>query len=388
MKSILTIQYLRAVAALLVVAYHHMNSLRGVAAAPLPGFELGAFGVDIFFVISGFIMWTISTSQPTTPGGFIKRRIIRIVPAYWAFTLIVVFVSTENGLRLGFEYDLATAVRSFLFIPDWNPKFPDMTAPVLIVGWTLNLEMMFYALFTAALFLPLRLRLGGLLAALTLMGTARLWLDPGHNAVLTQYSETIILEFGFGVLLGRAWMNGLAERIERRHGWGVALGLFTVAAILLALRDMTPDVRALYWGVPALLIVAGGLFLEPYARAHPSRSLKFLGDASYSIYLTHLMAMALSQKVIGGPLGPTAPWTALILESIFAAAFGCVAYLLVERPATNVARCLWARDPSGALRALPGTGFAAALLARAPKVGKTPPPEAPDSQVTGSLETE
>ena len=388
MKPILTVQYLRAVAAILVVIYHHNNAIRESFGPVMPGFHVGAFGVDIFFVISGFIMWTISTARPTKPGGFMKRRIIRIAPVYWVFTLIAAFISTDGGLRIGFDPEIGTFLNSLFFIPDWNPKYPEMVAPILVVGWTLNLEMMFYVLFSGALFLPQRLRLGALLAVLAVMGTARLWIDYAGNPAISLYSQSIVLEFGFGVLLGCAYMNGLERRIGGRHGWKIALALFSAALAALVMREAMTESRALHWGVPALLIVAGGLFLEPYARSRPSRSLKFLGDASYSIYLSHLMALALSQKFIGAALGASAPYLALALETLFAIAFGALAYLLIERPATEAARRLWAGDLKGALEAATGFNTLSRTAARLGFMGKTARPARADSQVTVSGETE
>lgn len=387
MRTILTIQYLRAIAALLVVIYHAGNALREYYTPSLPQFEVGAFGVDIFFVISGFIMWTISTAQPTAPGSFYKRRIIRIVPIYWALTLITAYISTEDGFHLQLDQDYATLFRSLFFIPDWGVKYPAKVQPVLQVGWTLNLEMLFYTLFALSLFLQKKYRLPTLCFALLVMGTMRLWLDPTGNPVLIQYSESVILEFGYGALLGWAFANGLNKKIDHPKGWMIALALLTLALALLATEPWMSDVRAIRWGLPALLIVAGGLFLEPAAQTRPLPGLKFLGDASYSIYLAHLTGMAISQKLIGAVIGAQWPLVALMGEVLFMTAFGVAVYLVLEKPLTEITRRLWARDLAGAVLALPSAKTLASGLFRI-RLGKTPRPEVIDSGVTVSNETE
>ncbi|NWG93561.1 MAG: acyltransferase [Parvularculaceae bacterium] len=137
MPQILSIQYLRAIAAVLVVALHSTIVIRRDYAPEFPMFTTGEFGVDIFFVISGFIMWTIAAEKPTTPAAFLERRIIRIVPLYWAVTIPTAFISTDAGLTFVLP-DPWSLARSFLFIPEWNEKLA-MAAPIVFVGWTLNL---------------------------------------------------------------------------------------------------------------------------------------------------------------------------------------------------------------------------------------------------------
>ena len=359
MKPILTIQYLRAIAALLVVFYHHVNTLRDTYAPTIGHFEVGAFGVDIFFVISGFIMWSISEARPTSPGDFMLRRIIRIVPVYWAFTLIAAFVSTNNGISIAMPDDIVRLLCSLFFIPQWNAEYPHLVAPTLLVGWTLNLEMVFYALFAGALFLKPAWRLPALCAVLFLMGAARLVIGLSPHPAINLYSSSVILEFGFGVLLAETYRKDLAARItalSTAAGWAIPIGLIIAAIGILNLQEALPPVRALYWGLPALMIVAAGLFLEPLIAHRPVRLFKFLGDASYSIYLSHLMAMAFGQKLIGATIGAAAPLLALFGEVVFAAAFGGLAYLFLEKPLTEIVKRLVAGDLAGALKAIPFLG--------------------------------
>jgi len=154
-SNFLTIQALRAIAALLVVVYHafDMWGARIDSAAPGISWTNGAAGVDIFFVISGFVMVASSrriASQPHAGWTFIQQRIVRIVPLYWLLTtakLILVFFFADLALRSGIDFDYVA--RSYLFFPvvDGAGHF----RPLLPVGWTLTYEFLFYLLFALAL---------------------------------------------------------------------------------------------------------------------------------------------------------------------------------------------------------------------------------------------
>ncbi|MEY9103377.1 peptidoglycan/LPS O-acetylase OafA/YrhL [Sinorhizobium fredii] len=178
MGTIRTIQYLRAAAALAVVVFH---------AAEKTGhdFAVGAAGVDVFFVISGFIMWVISDRRPLTPAKFIWDRIRRIVPIYW-FATAVMIAGALAGLFPNLALTLDHVLASLFFIPFRSPSSGEIW-PLLVQGWTLNFEMLFYAVFAASLLLPRHWRLpaiAGLFVALVTIG----WVAPLEDALsLTLY---------------------------------------------------------------------------------------------------------------------------------------------------------------------------------------------------------
>src|SRR5215208_5827615 len=146
-SSFLTVQALRAIAALLVVAYHafDMWGLRTNHTASAYSWINGAAGVDIFFIISGFVMVISSRRIDSQPGAwwtFIKHRIVRIVPLYWLLTtakLLLVLFFSDLALRSSLEFDYVA--RSYLFFPvvDGAGHF----RPLLPVGWTLTYEFLF-----------------------------------------------------------------------------------------------------------------------------------------------------------------------------------------------------------------------------------------------------
>ena len=152
-KELLAIQYLRGIAALMVVVVHIPVQLSRM------GFngdwpEFLNIGVDIFFVISGFIMWTTTFDGRVGVAQFLSRRLVRIAPLYWALTSITVLVmlAAPTLVQSG-KLDLQHVITSYLFVASQHPV-TQLMEPILVPGWTLNYEMFFYVVF--ALCLPLR----------------------------------------------------------------------------------------------------------------------------------------------------------------------------------------------------------------------------------------
>ncbi|WP_447723961.1 acyltransferase family protein [Sphingomonas koreensis] len=316
MTRLVTIQYLRAFAAIAVVIAHVGKQLH------IP-FDVGGGGVDLFFVVSGFIMIAILRDD-TTPAGFMASRIKRIAPLYWMATTVMV-LGTVAGLFPRLSIDPWHVVASYLFIPaQLGGKGPIW--PILAPGWTLNFEMLFYVL--VALLLPLR-RPALIAAALTFVfGTAialGLWFRPTHP-VLATYTDSITLEFVFGAWIAVWWRSG--------KGWPRSIG---VPAILLAILMTTvvitlrlPLWRAAGLGIPAALLVIGVLSLERQGDGKPERITAFLGDASYSIYLWHGLGISVTAAIgraMGLPLALT--FAVAIMAGIVG---GVLSYLIVERP--------------------------------------------------------
>src|SRR5690349_19756820 len=172
-KELIGVQYLRGIAAMLVVL-HHLH---------FEGTQLGPYGVKVFFVISGFVMWHTTLLSDISVTAFWRRRIVRIVPLYWIFLsiLIVIALFTPQYLNSTVVTPEA-AIKSYFFIPHYNTS-QNIIAPLLIPGWSLNYEMFFYFIFGAALLVkPNALRaifLGVLLWGLVLLGQ---WHHPSFPA--------------------------------------------------------------------------------------------------------------------------------------------------------------------------------------------------------------
>jgi peptidoglycan/LPS O-acetylase OafA/YrhL len=248
----------------------------------------GMAGVDIFFVISGFVMAHSSRSLAgsATPGrSFLARRVERIYPLYWILTTLKIVLTVVVPKSVGSAFpDMHRIVFSYLLLPTWNAD--GAMIPVLSWGWTLQFEMLFYLLFTFALALrwkPLAL----VTPALIVLGGAPLLFQLQERWILG-ICNPIVLEFLFGMLMYSACQRGL--RSPAWVGWLVLSAGF--AAILLAPDSWGQAVRPLRWGLPATAIVAGAILLEPaWGRRSPRWMLR-LGDGSYSLYLLHFMVCA------------------------------------------------------------------------------------------------
>ncbi len=291
---IANIQLLRAFAAINVVIFHLIITANGYQQST-PLFNVlegwGQNGVDIFFVISGFIMLHTQLRQPKTPWQFLRQRLIRIVPLYWLLTLLVVCLlwfapSLFRDLRLQADWVLASFFLSAQF---WTAKYP-----VVFVGWTLEWEMLFYLVFACALWLK-ALPLMAATVTLVLLGVAA---DSG---------QWMLLEFCFGMLA--AWLYA-------KRAWSAQTGLLCLlAGTLLLLLSLLPTVKAmalertLSWGLPAFLLVFGAVMAKPCQAVWLQR----LGDASYSLYLLQILTIPACYKLSSQLLPSANPWLLAVI---------------------------------------------------------------------------
>lgn len=330
------LQVLRAIAALMVVLHHARLSVPGSDAWP----TFGEAGVDIFFVISGFVMAYTTNPDHQLPmrgrlqaaGMFLRRRVIRVVPLYW---LALLWTSRRALMQGQAGTDLA---KDFFFIPHPNAAIPTWLAPTLQQGWTLNYEAFFYLLFGATLLFGSH-RIRVLLAALlgcVLVGawlTAAGWpanLDAPAGIARRFYGDNILLEFGYGVLLQRFLAGNAMPGWPRWVFWAIA----AIGLAGLALGHGL-GLRGVLEGLPAVLIV-WACIQACAGRRMPVFEL--LGAASYSIYLFHWASFG-AVKPIAAALAPMAngPLKVTLLMGVhFAIALlaGLVIHVLIEKPFT------------------------------------------------------
>jgi len=338
-KQILGVQYLRALAALMVVYFHAMVEVPRYTAVLDGGHLIDAHrlqdGVHVFFVISGFIMILVSIKE-NTPAKFLTRRLIRIVPLYWLLTTALVFLAILpphffSHVQVTPEFYL----QSMLFIPYAAPTGAGQ--PLLVPGWTLNIEMTFYLIFAVALLCSEKRRLE-VAAVLLLMVVAsgsflRSPLEMPHLWTLTR---PWMLEFVAGMVIAKLYL----ERRLTIPRW--LCGVLVIGGFALLLGPWSH----LHPGIPSTLIVLGAVGWErSYVVPQWSFAL-LLGDASYSLYLSHIFTLG-ALKVIFD-----LRWLADAGKSTHAIAFaavgvalsiavGVVIYLVVEKP---VLRWLHAKE--------------------------------------------
>ena len=343
------IQALRAVAALVVVYGHSVNLLQRHHAVVAMGLDRlqGATGVDLFFVISGFVI-TISADgllrkrHPVRV--FLWRRVLRVAPLYWILTTArLLALAWWPAIGAHQRPSIWNAVSSFLFLPSLNPA--GEVRPVIPVGWTLNFEAFFYVAFALAL---LRRRefpriLIPLICVLGVVGLVRTPAWP----VWTAQVDPILLEFVAGV--------GIALLAKRRGLPGGAAARVLVAAGGLGLA-LTPSAlassatRPLVWGVPAAAVVLGCVALEPSLKRQLPRWLLLLGSASYSIYLVQTFALPVLGAVFDSVEGvvmratPLREAVEVVLGLGVTTLAGVAVHLLVERPVTDFLKRRFGRE--------------------------------------------
>ena len=321
------VQALRAVAVLVTVIFHLP------AVLTLLGWRLfGYGGVDIFFVISGFIMVYTTAGRPVTPWTFMVGRIRRIVPLYWMITLAVMVVGiAAPSLLQATQASGLDLAKSLAFIPYAKPN--GEIQPMLFVGWSLNYEMFFYLMFAAGLALPHK-RLGVLAVTVVLVGLVGAGLLTHPVSVIGRfYTSPVMIEFALGMAIGLG-APYLAERASVAFKALAGLGVVGGVLAALTLPVLFPDhTSLLLCGLPATVAVGSAVALERWGWSIRSRFVLLLGNISYSIYLTHPFVTRAVER-LSTRVAPGWPSGLALLLLAFAGtvAVGLVAHHTLERP--------------------------------------------------------
>ena len=317
--NLTSIQLLRAIAAMSVV-FFHMETVP----------QLGIFGVDIFFVISGFVMAMV-TAQDASPGGFLLNRIIRIGPLYWILTTaLAVVVLVEPTLILSTTFNLANFLKSLFFIPYF--KESGLLQPFLFVGWTLNYEMLFYVCMTAGLLVSRRWHI-----QITVMLLLVLHLIFGRfseSPVLTEFFGNLkIFEFVLGIA---AYFCCQAKAV-RQVPPGVLLAICIACVGGMSFLEVAcPDIDDLFrFGVPSFFLLVAAVQLEPHTRTRALRWVATtIGDSSYAIYLSHAYVIALMLRVLlkQGEWLKSHYFLAVLIAMAGSTIVGRLIYLGIDKP--------------------------------------------------------
>jgi peptidoglycan/LPS O-acetylase OafA/YrhL len=350
MREILPIQFLRAGAALAVAVMHYqMDAQRAGLSDGLPFFfRMGNAGVDVFFVISGFVMVYSSQALFGTTRGpfkFFLRRVARIVPIYWIITSIYIAMAVAIP-AFGKGYSPSSIAGSCLFIP--VERVSGVVEPVVGQGWTLNYEMLFYAIFAIAIVARPRIAVAAVALALAVLVVAgRIFTLP---LPFSFWASDIVLEFVFGAALGL--LRGL--RIPKAAGWVLIAGGVALTVIVTQALDYVSGPRCILFGLPAALIVAGASFPDFSPNRRRWAALTLLGSASYALYLSHSFAnrAVLIVATAFGLKPASAPYLYLSAAILGAVALAVALHLLIERPInTSLKRLVRRYEPAATLAA-------------------------------------
>jgi exopolysaccharide production protein ExoZ len=334
------IQGLRAYVALSVVLFH--------SGYPIPHLApFGFYGVDVFFVISGFIMAGICDIRPQK---FFLRRLIRIVPTYWIATIgIFILAAVAPTLLKATQPHFDELLKSLLFIP--FEKSDGLLQPLLFVGWSLNYEMYFYVVLAIAL-LFFKGKRAPLAAACVLLVVPFVMLRiADRNAIVRFYSDTRPFEFLLGIA---AYYIARAVPVHavRKLRWFLLTASALVAIELIVFFTLPLPYYPRDWisfGVPSAVLVLSAALLAKSGNDVRSKWIILLGDASYSMYLLHPFVLYFMERVLAKR------WPILSCEHhLFGMLLGMVAvcvisswvYVYFERPLVDWMARRFARMPS------------------------------------------
>jgi exopolysaccharide production protein ExoZ len=281
-----SIQFLRFVAASLVVFWHSIEALNQhipgtISKTILQNGLLGASGVHIFFVISGFIM-VYSSFYRNNDGHFsfskfLSRRAIRIYPIYFIYCgLYIYFYHNFLGAPL---LSFGELIGSLLLLPGYSAR-------IIGPGWTLAYEVYFYLCFSIAMIVGLKKGIRALTVFFLASIALRLAVDTGSQAIFV-FTNSLLIEFLLGAWIGYAVVSEVrVGDLPARLMLALAFAGF-LAGIIFGFNRLP---AVLMWGVPSALLVAGSVFSELNGRIPTLiRKYSFLGDSSYSLYLIHVV---------------------------------------------------------------------------------------------------
>jgi peptidoglycan/LPS O-acetylase OafA/YrhL len=353
-KNIDSLQLLRGIAALAVVCHHTFRAVtvNRPSELLLPDsyismsaifVELGAMGVDLFFILSGFLM--IYISDPYTEGkkstvDFLANRLIRVWPLYLAVTLYSCYSIVKNLHYGGSAFDLQPVrLLSFFFVPSFNEH--GGLQPILGVGWTLNYEAFFYLIFAVSLAFR-SVSLLKLTAGLVLVSYAVGAFFPKNSAAHVFLFNSVILEFILGAGLATGYVRGIIPNL-REWVW-LALGLTTLA--VFARYPAESSFRLVTRGIPAALIFI--FILMSDKKISWPRWLLLVGNSSYSIYLIHIPVIYfVTPRILGkmSRLGfqSMAAEVAALIGIASAIFMGIAGHFVLEKPLTRLAKYTYHR---------------------------------------------
>ena len=289
---------------MLVVYTHTLSELDDSAQAKFHYLRFwGGIGVDLFFIISGFIMTTILPNyigETDSAKDFIVKRAIRILPLYWLLSSILVFLSRHNPNVLTRDI----LIKTYLLFPIFDKG--SFIFAFIPQSWTLAYELYFYFIIFLALVLMKKLANRIVLISLASLVALGFLFNGGY--LLTFLTSPLLIEFIFGITIGLIYHSTVknGDRLSNPILKNVSIPFIVIGTALMCVtifvatkpfyiaEDIAADnmlaiQRSLYWGVPCGLLVCGYLFAEYFYRLKAPAILVAIGDASFSCYLVHFI---------------------------------------------------------------------------------------------------
>ena len=322
-----------------MVVVHHARGYFGVEAADWSTF--GSRGVDVFFVISGFIMAFVTQRyQPDVSRwpqvrDFLVKRVIRVVPLYWIALAIAARYLIANG-----QID-ADLLKDFAFIPRWLGDDRTQPFPYLIPGWTINYEMFFYLTFGVCMMLG-RFRyvvLFGFFTTLLVAGLSH----QSDNVYWGFYTQFILSEFLLGILLFH-----LVSNTTRSFHPLIYLSALVGGTVGLVLANDVLQNHYLF-GIMSAILLWGALNL---LQDRSNQFLLLVGYASYSIYIFHSVILEYGARLIR-KTGLTEPepvtiFVVLASQLLLVLVLSIFLHKMVEKPLVSMGQRLLLRKGASA----------------------------------------
>lgn len=331
-NTLLSLQYFRGLGCMAVVFHHATLNLERHSSIGwhYDTLFIGA-ALDVFFVISGFIMVVTTWGRNTTPMQFLYRRAVRVIPVYWLYTgaMGLIALLLPQVLNTA-QFDTVHFWKSMFFIPEYHPSVEAAIWPILIQGWTLNYEMFFYLLFGIALVARRDIASYALLGCVLIAFAAVGQLIPLSSPAAIFLSDGIVLEFFFGVIVGVLYVQ---DRLPTGRVAGALFWLSAIAFVLTFIFEPLVE-RVIQWGIPATAMVIGMVGYERTQGMRYHRYILALGDASYSIYLSHTLTLGAigwvwAQFTVANPVIDV---LAMLVMLSVSAVVGLLSYAWFENP--------------------------------------------------------
>jgi len=305
------IQYLRAVAAIATVAFHVIGTSYNYG-YDYPNFfnveQWGKYGVDLFFVISGYIIVYIQDKSNKNISLFLKNRFLRIIPTYYFLTTfyISLLVFFPNLIKWSSNFELnSTILESYLFYSTWFENFP-----IVYVGWSIEYEIYFYLIFSISILLK------------DLIKEYYLTLIIIIILFLIFDLQLFVLEFCLGIVIFI-----ITKKYKINKNISLLLFLSGIIIFVIDIKKLDELDRFFRYGIPSFLIILGSINLKEYKFSF----FRLLGDASYSIYLIQVFTISFVFKILSFFSFKGYDFLFFSVNVIFTTIIGLIFYIIFEK---------------------------------------------------------